>query len=246
MSRRNQQFVRWGWLLGLTLAFSALPAQGQEPYAIEPVVAKASAYLPKSIVEGLDPDGLRLVTDINGLKTTVCEVWWAKTVAGQENSPASQGILYGSVKVGALVGVIHFLPESSEDYREDFRDQKLRPGFFTMRYGQMPDDPKHKDVNPYRDFLLLSPVSVDREPDQILSIDNLLRFSRLASRTAHPAIVSLVPVNEGYKTSPVVRTDDAGTCILQSKLHLSKNGKSLQDQAFAVILVTPVKDNSGS
>ena len=245
MSRRNQQFVR-GWLLGLALACSALPAQGQEPFAIEPVVAKASAYLPKSVVDGLDPEGLRLVTDINGLKTTVCEVWWAKTVAGQENSPAKGGILYGGIKGGALVGVIHFLPESSEDYREDFRDQKLRPGFFTMRYGQMPDDPKHKDVNPYRDFLLLSPVSVDREPAQILSVDNLLRFSRLASRTTHPAIVSLVPVNEGYKASPVVRTDDAGTCILQSKLHLSRDGKSVQDLAFAVILVTPVKDNSGS
>jgi hypothetical protein len=246
MSRRNQQFVRWGWLLGLALACSVLSAQGQEPFAIEPVVAKASAYLPKSVVDGLDPEGLRLVTDINGLKTTVCEVWWAKTVAGQENSPATRGILYGSIKGGALVGVIHFLPESSEDYREDFRDQKLRPGYFTMRYGQMPDDPKHKDVNPYRDFLLLSPVSVDREPAQILSTDNLLRFSRLASRTTHPAIVSLVPVNEGYKASPVVRTDDAGTCILQSKLHLSRDGKSLQDLALAVILVTPVKDNSGS
>ena len=246
MSRRNQQFVRWGWLLGLALACSALPAQGQEPYAIEPVVAKASAYLPKSVVEGLDQEGLRLVTDINGLKTTVCEVWWAKTVAGQENSPASRGILYGSVKVGALVGVIHFLPESSEDYREDFRDQKLRPGYFTMRYGQMPDDPKHKDVNPNRDFLLLSPVSVDREPAQILSVDNLLRFSRLASRTPHPAIVSVVQVNAAYKTSPVVITDDAGGCILQSKLHVSQNGKPLQDLAFAVILVTPSKEGGES
>ena len=97
MSQRNQPLVRWGWLLGLALACSALPAEGQEPFAIEPVVAKASAYLPKSVVDGLDPEGLRLVTDVNGLKTTVCEVWWAKTVAGQENSPASRGILYGSV-----------------------------------------------------------------------------------------------------------------------------------------------------
>src|SRR3977135_1380688 len=143
--RKNQRVLLWGCLLGLARACSATAAQGEEPYAIEPVVAKGSAYLPQSIVDGLDPEGSRLVALVNGLKTTVCGVWGAKTVVGQENSPASRGILYGSVKVGALVGIIHFLPESSEDYREDFRDQKLRTGYFTMRSGQMPDDPKHKD-----------------------------------------------------------------------------------------------------
>jgi hypothetical protein len=173
-------------------------------------------------------------------------VWWAKAVASQQSSSTSPRVLYGSVKTGALVGVIHFVPESSDDYREDFRDQKLRPGYFTMRYAQMPEDPQHKDVNPYRDFLLLSPVSVDREPAQVLSLNDLLRFSRLASRSAHPAIMSLVPVNTVYKTSPVVLTSDAGSCVFQSKLHAAENGKPMPDLAFAVILVTPLKENGES
>jgi hypothetical protein len=234
-------------LLGLALAFSASPARGQEPYAAEPATAKASAYLPQSIVDGLDPQGSRLVTFVNGLKTPVSEVWWSKNVMTQESPANSSGILYGNLKVGALVGVVHYLAESSEDFREDFRDQKLRPGYYTMRYAQTPADHEHKDVSPYRDFVLLSPVSVDREPDKILGMDELLKWSRLASHGRHPAIMSLVPVDTGYKNFPVVRTDDAGTCILQVKLHgKPEKGGSPQELGFAVIMVTPIKENGES
>jgi hypothetical protein len=233
--------------LSLALALSASPARGQEPYAAEPITVKASAYLPQSVVDGLDPQGSRLVTFDNGLKTAVSEVWWAKTVVTQESPANSSGILYGNLKVGTMVGVVHYLAESSEDYREDFRDQKLRPGYYTMRYAQMPPDGEHKDVNPYRDFVLLSPVSVDREPDKVLGMDELLKWSRLASHGRHPAIMSLVPTAAGYKNSPAVRTDDAGTCILQVKLHAKpeKSG-SPQEVTLAIIMVTPIKENGAS
>lgn len=235
-----------GLLLGLAFAAIAVPARAQEPYASEPITAKASAYLPQSLVDGLDPQGLRLTTTVNGLKSTVCELWLAKTVSTREAASGS-GILYGNLKVGEFVGVIHYVPESSEDIREDFRDQKLRSGFYTMRYAQMPDDKAHKDVNPYRDFVLLSPVSVDRDPALVPNMDELLRLSRFASRTRHPAVVSLVPADSGLKDSPALRTDDAGTCIVQVKLHAqSDKGGPPQDLALAMILVTPIKETGAS
>ena len=223
--------------------FSVMPVQGEEPYAIESFAAKASAQLPAEIVNAVEPQGSRLTTFVNGLKITVCELWWAKSVATQNNSPA-HGILYGGLRVGALVGVIHYLAESNEDYREDFLDQRLRPGYYTMRYAQMPEDREHKNVSPYRDFVLLSPVSVDRNPDRVLAVDEMLRWSRLASRSRHPAILSLMPVDTGHKNFPAVITDDAGSCILQAKLHLSQEKPGPpQDLGFAIILVTPLKEN---
>ena len=228
----------------LALAFT-VHAWGVEPYSIEPVTVQASAYLPASVVRGLDPQGSRLVTPINGLKTTVSEVWWAKSVPTHDNPSTSDGLFYGGLQVGGLVGVIHFLADVNPDFREDFRDRKLRAGYYTMRYAQKPVDKEHKEVSPYRDFLVLSPVSVDRDPDKVLAMDELLKWSRLATRSRHPAILSLVPPGKDYKNLPVLQTDDAGTCIMHVKLH-SQGEKSGPSLDLAIILITPRNENGES
>jgi hypothetical protein len=216
-----------------------------EPYSIEPVTVQVSAYLPASVVQGLDPQGSRLVTTLNGLKTTMSEVWWARSVPTQDSPSKSSGLLYGNLKVGGLVGVIHFLADVDPDFREDFRDQKLRPGYYTMRYAPEPEDKEHKEVSPYRDFLVLSPVSVDREPDKVLGMDELLKWSRLATRSRHPAVLSLVPAGQGYKNVPVLQTDDAGTCTMHVRLH-SQGEKSGPSLDLAIILITPRNENGES
>jgi hypothetical protein len=245
LESRNQYLSVFS--LFLAFLFAATLSRGEEPYATESFAAKASAHLPADIVNGLDPQGSRLTTSVNGVKITVCELWWAKSLATQSGSPAAHGILYGNLRVGTLLGAIHYLAESNEDYREDFRDQKLRPGYYTMRYVQMPEDREHKNVNPYRDFVLLSPVSVDRDPGKVPAMDEMLRWSRLASRSRHPAILSLAPVDTAHKHFPEVITDDAGSCILQVKLHLTQEKTGApQDVALAIILVTPRKENGES
>src|SRR5438874_9408889 len=101
-------------LLALIWAALLLPAAAQEPYSVEPVTAKGDAYLPQSLVEGLDPAGVRVGTTSDGLSAVVCEIWWAKTISTQKPpSPASKDVLYGNIKPGELVGVIRFLPETS-------------------------------------------------------------------------------------------------------------------------------------
>jgi hypothetical protein len=215
-------------------------AAGQEPYAVEPVTAQASAYLPDSLVKGLEPEGSRLFTYINGLKTTVCEVWWVKDLLPQDGLARGAQLKYGNLRAGSLVGVIHYFAGTGGEYHEDFRDQKLRPGFYTMRYARMPEDSPHKGVNPYPDFLLLSPVSVDRDPSRVLEPEELLRNSRFASRTTHPAVLSLVPATEtANQATPVVRTDDAGSCILQVRLQAKANSAP-HPFDLAIILVKPI------
>jgi hypothetical protein len=244
---RQPKLLLPGMLFILSLVFGlAMQAQGEEPYGIDLATAKPSAYLPASIVDGIDPQGSRLFTFVNGLKTPVCEVWWAKDVATRENPGGSGKLLYGNLTVGEFVGVIHYLAESSEDYREDFNDQKLRPGYYTLRYGNL-EDPEHKSQ--YKDFLVLSPVSVDRDPSKIVATDELSRMSRIASRSKNPAIISMVPLAAGARAKdyPGVRSDDAGTCIFDVKLHVkAEKGGSQNDLAIALILVTPLKENGAS
>jgi hypothetical protein len=188
-------------------------ARAQEPFSIEPTPKDGTASLPAALQAVLDEPGSRLLSPVNGQNTIVAEVWWRKGVPLEKTSASSDDIVYGNLKVGTLLGVLRFPPEASDRFREDFRDQKLRPGFYTMRYAQIPTDRAHKDANRYRDAVILSRVSVDTEYTNVLSVDEMLKQSRLASRTPHPAVLSLVPVRTVYKDFPKAVADNSGLCI---------------------------------
>src|SRR5277367_3194378 len=139
-SLRNLRLLVFGVLFSLA-AVTPIPAWGfeTEPFSIEPVAAHSSASFPQKIVDALDPQGSLLFTYSHGLKIGVCEIFWVKTAAAQDSPAGSSKTSYNALKPGALLGVIHFLDEANEDYREDFHDQKLRPGYYTMRYAALPD-----------------------------------------------------------------------------------------------------------
>ena len=238
----NLRFVTLGLLLGLAVAMNTSRAWGveTEPFSIEPVAPHSSNEFPQKVVDNLDPQGSLLVTYSNGLKVRICEFFWVKTAAAQNSAPRSGKISYNSLKPGTFVGVIHFLAEASEDYREDFHDQKLRAGYYTMRYAAMPD----MDT---LDFLLLSPLSLDRDPSAVLPVEELLHLSRRASHTRQPAILSLVPVDLRSNDFPDVKTDGQGTWTLHVKLHvISGKDSSIQELALAVVVITPKKPEEGS
>lgn len=134
-------------LLWTTIFFLSRPAIAQEPFTIQSARLPASAALPSALRESLQTEGTRLITYVNGLETTVCEVWWSKVVSTEAKTVAAADA-YGNLRVGALLGVLYFPNEN-----EDSRDQKIRRGFYTMRYAHIPQDSVHKDVSP---FLILS------------------------------------------------------------------------------------------
>jgi hypothetical protein len=242
--------MRQRTLLNLALlamvCLSAL-AWAQEPFVLETPRADALKSLPPALRQLLDPQGSSVVTMVNGVKTTAMTVWWKKSIPNLAKPVSGPGILYGTFQVGTLVGVLNFPPESTADFREDSRDQKLQAGLYTMRYAQMPSDASHKEAGEYRDFVLLSPMSLDTDYAKILSLDELLKLSDRASRTKHPAVISLVPVNEVYKARPGIVSDDTGKCTLQVKLHgKTADGKTKSDVQVAIVLVTPEKESGGS
>jgi hypothetical protein len=233
----KQHLLLSGLLLMFTLTVA--PAWGLEPYSLDTAAPKASADLPRSLVDHLDAAGLLVFTYSNGLRMPVCEIFWAKTLTVEDVSSGSSKLSYRDLKRGALVGVIHFLPEATEEFREDVHDQKLKPGYYTMRYAVTSDG----DIP---DSVLLSPVRVDRDPERVLTADQLLRLSLKASGTGHPAIMSMVPIENGIKDSPSVRMDDHGTCIVQANLQVKGRGGAAKELALAMIVVNPLPDDGGS
>jgi hypothetical protein len=220
----------------------------QSPFSIQPTTNEDSKSMPAGLLQLLDPNGTRLLASSNGLEGNAIEVWWRDGIPVASKASADSDLLYGKLQQGNLIGVLRFPPESSSDYREDFRDQKIRPGFYTMRYAQMPKDKEHKDVSPYRDFVILSPINLDKDYTRVLPMDELLERSRIASRSEHPAVLSLVPVKTIYKDFPGLLADDTGRCVLQVKLHLNTStvaGKR-SELPLAIVLVTPEKDEGGS
>jgi hypothetical protein len=225
-------------LMLLVSAICAAPAWGIEPYQFDAVEPKVSAQLPQGVADHLDSNGALLYTYSNGLRTPFCEVFWAKAVMLQGAHSKSSRFTYGDLKPGSFVGVIHFLPEAADEFREDFHDQKLKPAFYTMRYALTSDADAH-------DVVLLSPAGLDSDAGRVLPPDQLMRLSRMASRTQQPAVMSLVPAEISDKDSPNVRTSDDGTCILQVKLH-AQTGGSAEELDFAIIVVKPIPDIEGS
>ena len=166
--------------------------------------------VPESIRLSLAPKGYRVLPDIN---SPVIEIWYRKEVPAQPKNPSSDAI-YDRLAESTLLGVIHFSKPA-----QDYRDQTVPAGFYTLRYALMPNDGNHLGVAPSRDFLLLIPVSADPGPDKLLKFQELVALSRQASGTKHPSPLSLVQPEGG--ATPATSKDDEGHVIFTAQVHLS-------------------------
>ena len=199
-------------------------AWAQASYKIAPASLPGSSDVPPSVLSALEPQGDSFQ---NSSGTALCEVWFRKGVPVSK-ATSSADVIYGGMSVGEFVGVIHF-PQKATDYRA----QAVKPGYYTLRYAQIPQDGNHMGVSTYRDFLLMSPVATDTQPDQVLPFDALVKQSRMTTGTGHPAILMLDPASQSG-TFPAATADDQGNWTLQVKL--DTNGQPAQ-LPFAVVLV---------
>jgi|SRR5271154_1714590 len=238
----ERKALRFGLILSLLLAIGWARAWGDEAYSLKPTRLRASAHLPQSLVSALRPQGFRVYGKINGVETLICEIFWARDIAAQDAAPASTSLLYGSLKTGTLVGVVHFL--IIERYVRDYRSQLIKPGYYTMRYAAMPEGVNRSEL----DFVLLSAVSADRNPEQVPALDELVRRGRLCSRTRRPLMMSLAEVDKD-QSFPSLTTDEEGTSVLQVKLRV-KPAKSTRpgpsrEFPLALTVVTSIPEDLG-
>ena len=138
--------------------------------------------LPAPISGTLQKDGSKVVA---GNGTVVCEIWF-RTAVPSGPKTTEDGVALPTIPQGALLGVLRFPGRGA-----DRRGQNIKPGIYTLRYSLHPVNGDHQGVAPQRDFLLLIPVADDPGPDAKPGFDDVVKLSRKASGTPHPAVLSL-------------------------------------------------------
>lgn len=151
----------------------------------------------EKIKAALAPEGYRVYLP-NTLEC--CQVWLASKVA--ENKKPESAATYPKFSRSEFLGVITF-PKGGVD----FRGQSIRPGSYAMRYELIPNDGNHMGVAPNPDFVLLTPLSADSDPDANYTLDELVKLSSQAAGSSHPAAFEMMPPVEGVVPS-VTQTDD--------------------------------------
>ena len=136
-----------------------------------------------SLKQSLEEKGYRVSLPDGGL---LCEIWLRKSipVAGKRDV---SGAMYTEIADSALIGVITF-PKTSQD----FRGQDIKAGAYTLRYAMHPTDGNHMGISPFRDFLLLTPVTDDQNVEAKYKFEDLTKMSAKTTNSTHPAALSLV------------------------------------------------------
>ena len=197
------------------LAASVAVAQD---YKLE-TVSTAPPGAPASYSALMAAQGYRL----NGSSGPWCEVWLRKQIPGAAKS-GDQAVSF-SIAQGTLLGILRFPGQGA-----DRRGQVIKPGAYTMRYSLQPADGAHVGSAPQRDFVLLTPIGNDPDPNAMPGFEGLVQMSVKASGTAHPAVLSLETPG-GSSQFPSVTREGESDWVLNAKAG---------DLPLAIILVGKV------
>lgn len=162
----------------LLLILAAVAALGQ--YKGEPAGTPPSELKPE-IAAALQKTGMKVVSADGKVW---CEIWLRAAAPAGTN--AEENATLTTVPQGGLLGAIRF-PATAADRR----GQTLKPGVYTLRYSTFPVNGDHQGVAPQRDFALLTPAADDADPAATPNFDTLVGWSRKASGTPHPAVLSI-------------------------------------------------------
>jgi hypothetical protein len=193
---------------------SAIPAIFAQDYKMEPL-SSAAPDVPAAISAVLQPQGYR----ITGPKGPWCEIWFRKSITPGPK-PSDDAIAF-SIPQGTLIGVLRF-PATGADRR----DQQIKPGVYTLRYSDYPVDGAHQGVAAQRDFALMTPIAADSDPNATPDFATLVKWSKNASGTPHPAVLSIEP--PAGTTFPAFGKEGENDWVLSVKIG---------DLPFAIILV---------
>src|SRR5579863_16101 len=168
-------------------------------------VAEAPAGVPAPIAAVLNPQGFLVQTD----GKAVCEVWLVKDLAVKKGFKPTLNVKY-PFQSGQLIGVLRV--DAKADYT-DFRGQAIKPGVYTLRYGQQPQDGNHIGTSEVADFLVAIPAANDTDPKPVGPVEKLHKASAKTAGANHPAIFSLLSP-ELAAASPTLAKDDNDRWVL--------------------------------
>lgn len=170
------------------LLMSAAAVSAQE-YKYE-AAGSPPAEVPAAIAANLQQKGHRVLS-ADGKPW--CEVWFVKAPA--KRPPTAEGeVTWRTVVPFSVVGAIRW---PAQGY--DRRGQIIKPGVYTLRYGNYPVNGDHLGVAPQRDFLVMTPVDLDQKGEPLGKFEELMALSKKVSGAAHPAVLSMWLVESNYE-----------------------------------------------
>ena len=164
--------------LGLLAAFLLIARPAIAQLTATPMASPPPATVAAPLQTLLSPDAHKVA-----IGSTTLEFWWVKALPVAGGGPAA----WSQVAEGALVGVVRVTGAFKE-----IRGKTVNPGVYTLRLGLQPQNGDHLGASPFREFLLLSPASVDADPKP-LGFDATVAVSKQTIGTSHPAALSLDP-----------------------------------------------------
>ncbi len=176
----------FGFLAAADLQLDVSPSM--VPAEVSPAIRATLASEALRLVSGVEPQA---------------EFWMRQHVPLQENgSGAAMGVTFAGFSKSLLIGVVRFPSDWS-----DYRNRPIPAGVYTLRYALQPEDGNHLGTSIYRDYLVLVPAAADSDPDAGYSFGHLVELSRQASRTNHPAILSLFPIYDEVATPALMKNE---------------------------------------
>lgn len=142
---------------------------------VSPLTDKPPAELSAGVVSRLSPAAKVVAGD------ATLAIWLVGTLE------SSGGPGWSGVESGTLVGAMRVTGTFKE-----IRGKVVKPGVYTLRYGQQPQNGDHLGISMFREYLLLSPAAIDMNP-KVLGFDGVVALSKEVIGTAHPASLSLDP-----------------------------------------------------
>jgi hypothetical protein len=223
--------------LALTiLVASALApaARGAGPYKAEVLKEGPPASLAPAIKGELAATGYRVV-DAAG--KPYVDLWLRKaTPASGKPGGASGTIQFPALAEGTLLGAMRYGSEG-----QDFRDQTIPPGVYTVRYGLQPQNGAHLGKSPFRDYFLLLPAAKDTSAEA-LARKPLDERSAEAAGTTHPACLELLtPAEPASADAPkVVEDAEKSTWALVVPIPLAVKGEARPASLDVQVIVSGI------
>jgi len=180
-------------------------------------VASLPEGLSKEIAAVMDAKGHKVV----GKDGAVCSVWLVKEVPTKASFKPTLNVKYPFAP-GELIGVL--LVQAKAKYT-DFRGQEIKPGVFTLRYGQQPEDGNHVGTSDLADFLLAIPAASDTDPKPIGDFKGLSERSAKTAGSTHPAIFSLLPSDKPVEKPTLTHDSDKDHTMLTAVLSAKGGAK---------------------
>ena len=217
--------MRWRSIIFCVTACFAATAWADDGYKLS-AVDKLPEGLDEKIAAMLDPHG----TTIAGNDGAVCTIWLAKSLPVKPKFKPSLTVKY-PFSVGELTGAL----QVESDEFTDFRGQPVKPGVYTLRYGQQPQDGNHIGTSELSDFLLALPAADDTDPAPI-KMKTLFRKSAKATGSNHPAIFSLLAAEEKTK-SPSLEHDENKEFWILHVTATGKNGNEESPESLRLVVI---------